>query len=124
MSASRNQSGFSLMEVLVAVLIMSVGLLGLAGLQMLSVKQTSEADRASIAMLHANTIAENYRADDGDWYESTMTQIVKRDLSPEATVSLTEDGDLAEVEIRWPSSREGSGENAEMKSVQVYTRSQ
>jgi len=49
----RKQSGFSLVEVLIALVIMSVGMLGIAGLYV----QTMQAGRTSMLRHHAVTLA-------------------------------------------------------------------
>jgi type IV pilus assembly protein PilV len=49
----RNQRGFSLVEVLIALIIMSVGMLGIAGLYV----QSMQAGRTSVFRHHAVTLA-------------------------------------------------------------------
>lgn len=64
-SASRKrgrQRGFSLIEVLVALVLLSVGLLGLAGLQLASLQNNVNALMRSQAMLGADSILERVRA--------------------------------------------------------------
>ena len=51
--ANRNQQGFSLVEVLIALIIMSVGMLGIAGLYV----QSMQAGRTSLFRHHAVTLA-------------------------------------------------------------------
>ena len=51
--AKRNQRGFSLVEVLIALIIMSVGMLGIAGLYV----QSMQAGRTSLFRHHAVTLA-------------------------------------------------------------------
>jgi type IV pilus assembly protein PilV len=51
--ADRNQRGFSLVEVLIALIIMSVGMLGIAGLYV----QSMQAGRTSLFRHHAVTLA-------------------------------------------------------------------
>lgn len=59
--ASHRQQGATLIEVLVAALILSVGLLGLAGLQVTSVKSNQSAYIRSQATLLAYDIADRMR---------------------------------------------------------------
>jgi type IV pilus assembly protein PilV len=54
--------GFSMLEVMVAVLILSFGLLGLAGLQALSLKSNVSAAQRTIATQLAYDIADRMRA--------------------------------------------------------------
>jgi len=51
--ADKNQRGFSLVEVLIALIIMSVGMLGIAGLYV----QSMQAGRTSVFRHHAVTLA-------------------------------------------------------------------
>lgn len=55
-------SGFTLLEVMIALLIFSVGLLGLAGLQAGSLESNKTADMRSIAVIQAHDMAERIRA--------------------------------------------------------------
>lgn len=54
--SNKNQRGIVLLEALVALLIFSVGILGLIGLQITSVKQASAAEYRSTAVLQANDL--------------------------------------------------------------------
>jgi type IV pilus assembly protein PilV len=54
-------AGFSLLEVLVGLLILAIGLLGLAGLQMISLRQNNDAYLRSQATLMAYDILDRMR---------------------------------------------------------------
>ena len=62
MRVRSREPGFSILEVLVAVLILSVGLLGLAGLQTLSLKSNVSAAQRSIATQLAYDMSDRMRA--------------------------------------------------------------
>lgn len=67
MPVSKNlQSGFSLIELLVAVLILAVGLLGLAELQLTSIKTNAQSDSISVANALAQKVAEDIAAMSAD----------------------------------------------------------
>ena len=58
----QRQKGFSLVEVLVSVVIMSVGILGIAGLQMLSLQQNRSSLFRADALLLGGDILDRMRA--------------------------------------------------------------
>lgn len=65
MKPMRHQSliqGFTLLEVLVALVILSLGLLGLAGLQLRSLQGSSDSFARSQAMILADSMADRMRA--------------------------------------------------------------
>ncbi|MFI4941411.1 MAG: type IV pilus modification protein PilV [Burkholderiales bacterium] len=59
--------GFSLLEVLVALLVIAFGLLGIAGMQALSISNTSVAGFRSIAALQASSMAAAMSANEMYW---------------------------------------------------------
>lgn len=61
-STLRNQAGTTLIEVLITVVLVSVGLLGLAGLQLTSVQNTNSAAERFEATTLARDILERLRA--------------------------------------------------------------
>jgi type IV pilus assembly protein PilV len=67
LSAGRNQRGFSLIEVLVALLVIAFGLLGVAGMQAVSISNTSVAGLRSIAAMQASSIAAAMSSNEGYW---------------------------------------------------------
>lgn len=58
----KRQAGVSLLEVLIAVLVLSVGLLGIAGLQTANIRNTQSAHQRTVAVLLAASMAERIRA--------------------------------------------------------------
>ena len=69
MSASKNtQSGFSMIELLVAVVILAVGLLGLAGLQVTAIKTNSHSQ----GLVAASAVAQMFLEDVSYWPEDDL----------------------------------------------------
>ena len=61
------QAGFSLVEVMVAVLVISIGLLGVAKMQALALSTTGSARLRALASLEAASLASTIRIDRGYW---------------------------------------------------------
>jgi type IV pilus assembly protein PilV len=61
MTPNRTQSGFSLLELLVALVIFSIGLLGIAGLQVVSKQANYESQQRTIASEVAYSLLEDMR---------------------------------------------------------------
>ena len=64
----RQQQGFTLLEVLVTLVIFAFGMLGVAGLQLVSLANMDSAQNRSIASLKASEMAERMRANAGTGY--------------------------------------------------------
>lgn len=62
-TAIRVQRGISLIEVLITVLVLSIGLLGLAGLQLTSLRNSQSAMERSVGVVQTYSIIEAIRAD-------------------------------------------------------------
>jgi type IV pilus assembly protein PilV len=63
----RKSRGFSLVEVLVALIVLSVGLLGIAKMQALAISSTSIASSRSLASIEAASLAASIPANRGFW---------------------------------------------------------
>lgn len=101
----KQESGFSMVEVLVAVLILAVGLLGVAGVQMRSLQQTTNAHVRTQVTLVAQDMAERMRLDQDVPDNATMDGI--RDQlrvmlgDPNAEVAVNLDNNIATITIDW-----------------------
>ena len=62
MQLSRSQQGFNLIEVMVALVVLSIGLLGLAGLQVLGLKYNHQSYERTQATILINDIIDRMRA--------------------------------------------------------------
>ena len=62
MFMKKNTAGFTLIEVLIAVVILSIGLLGMAGIQLQGLRGTTSSNLRSDATILANDIAERIHA--------------------------------------------------------------
>ncbi|HET9108845.1 MAG TPA: type IV pilus modification protein PilV [Steroidobacteraceae bacterium] len=65
--------GFSLIEVLVALIVLSVGLLGIAKMQALALASTSVAGMRSLAAVEADSIADAMHVNRGFWAASNAS---------------------------------------------------
>lgn len=63
----KKQSGFSMLEVLVSLLIILLGALGMAGIQMLSINNTEIARYQSLAALLASSMAAEIQGNKAYW---------------------------------------------------------
>ena len=70
-------AGFSLVEVMVALIVMSVGLLGIAKMRALALSSTTSARIRSIAALEASSLASTMSADRTYWANVTVDPAVK-----------------------------------------------
>ena len=55
----QTEAGFSLIEVLVALVILAIGVLGVAGLQIAALSQSAESNRQGLAALHLQSAADS-----------------------------------------------------------------
>lgn len=65
--ARRHARGFSLMEVMVALVVSTVGLLGLAKMEALALSSTGVASSRSLAAIEASSLAAAMHANPGYW---------------------------------------------------------
>ncbi|WP_166266455.1 type IV pilus modification protein PilV [Marinobacter caseinilyticus] len=138
------QRGLSMIEVLIAMLIFAIGLLGVAGMQSLALKSTNNSNVRSLVNIHAYEIVERMRANMGAvetgqynsvtaisgatnclpsctptnlaaWDADEWLQNLQADI-PGATGSVNYAGGIAAVTINW--TERGLGNDAE---AQTYT---
>lgn len=83
--------GFSLLEVLVAVLVLSIGLLGVAALQALSLRYNHEAYLRGQAVLLAYDMADRMRANSSAFSSTTSTYITATAADNGCTQTATAD---------------------------------
>lgn len=74
--SKKTQSGFSMIEVLVSLLVIGVGILGLSGLQIASVKGTNNAHSRNIATMLSMELGDRMRANPfgvaGGFYDNNV----------------------------------------------------
>jgi type IV pilus assembly protein PilV len=79
--------GFSLVEVLVALIVLSVGLLGIAKMQALALASTSVAGMRALAAVEANSIADSMHVNRGFWAASNASGLVVSIVGSTVTVT-------------------------------------
>jgi type IV pilus assembly protein PilV len=85
-------AGFSLVEVLVALVVISVGLLGVAKMQALALSNTSSARLRSLAAIQASSLATAMHADRAYW---ATIAVVPFTASAQSGVASSADGVLS-----------------------------
>jgi type IV pilus assembly protein PilV len=87
-------SGFSLVEVMVALLVISIGLLGIAKMQALAISTTGSARLRSLGALEAASLASMMRADRAYWASSATTATPLSIVIKGPSISTSSDGNI------------------------------
>lgn len=87
-----SHDGFSLVEVMVALVVISIGLLGIAKMQALALSSTGTAKMRSLASIEAASLATTMRADRNYW--SAIAANLTVNVSAAGAVSSTQDPTL------------------------------
>lgn len=92
--SARHQQGATLVEVLVSILLMSVGLVAMAAMQVNALQYSKTSETRSLATLLANDLADRMRANHPDKqslaaYNATAAYTAPSSLPAEATTSCT-----------------------------------
>jgi type IV pilus assembly protein PilV len=127
------QSGFTLLEVLVTLIILAIGLLGLLNLQIVSLKNNHSALHRTVAIMHAYDILDRIRLNRTANYTVGFdtvisgTDLANQDLTewksnlsvdlPEGNGAITINGDMVDIQVRWNDQRGTSGDNRQTFTV-------
>lgn len=94
-----------MIEVLIAVLILAIGLLGVAGVQVVSMQNTSNANLRTQATIYAQDMAERIRANGNATLEESVVEEwearLQAELGPDASVDIDQNGDVIEIQLQW-----------------------
>lgn len=103
MSSRKLQQGSSLIEVLVAVLVLSVGMVGALRLQSEAVKQNADSRYVTQASLFAQTALEGFAAGKGAWVGQAAWEGTVRTGLPqgEVAVDCASTPNVCNVVISW-----------------------
>jgi type IV pilus assembly protein PilV len=138
----RRQAGIGIIEILVAVLVLSVGLLGLAGLQMRTLRNNQSSLERAVVVAEIHAVADAMRADRINAVENDAYDIALGDAAPTGTTfaetvlaawrnnlmaSLGEgatgavdcDGALCTITIEWNDERGTLGDDAQQVVTEV-----
>jgi type IV pilus assembly protein PilV len=100
--------GFSMLEVLVALLVLSVGLLGLAALQTMGLKFNTQSYQRTQAVLNAYDIIDRIRANPGGVLTGGYDDIGKDDAVPSLPTCPCSPAQMANYDIaQWKNSLTG-----------------
>jgi type IV pilus assembly protein PilV len=140
----RYQSGLSLIEVLITVVLVSIGLLGLAGLQLTSVQNSNSSSERFIATTLAQDILERMRANrnraigpgrvynlamgadpgvggvEGDDLEAWTDAIGAALPSGQGAVAVDDDG-VATVTLQWTDASDKNADDSRAMSLVLST---
>jgi type IV pilus assembly protein PilV len=129
--SARGQRGFSMVEVLVAAVVLSIGMLGLAGLQMRTLRNNQSALERAVAVVETHAIADALRADRvnasngvfdialgaADPSGVTFAAIIvagwrtnlRNELGANATGAIDCNGNLCQITVRWEEHTSAAG---------------
>lgn len=111
------QSGFSLLELLISLLIFAIGFLGVASLQHVSLKITHDSVLQNTAITLTNTLIEKLRVTNGLANLAKWQERVKNEL-PQGKANLVMQGDHYQLTLQWQES-EHSEERSYLQKYDV-----
>lgn len=89
--------GFTLLEVLVAIVILAIGLLGIAGLQLNNLRYSAQSAARAQASLLAEQMAERIRSNPAADYSQAASGTVSNCFTASCTSTQQRDFDLSEM---------------------------
>ncbi|MFO7787299.1 MAG: type IV pilus modification protein PilV [Halospina sp.] len=98
------QRGLSMVEVLVAVVILAIGLLGIASTQLVALEQTNLAERRTTATMLVSEMADRVRANNGDVPDDIPDDLQRRidqGFGADADMVTAMNGDMLEITLQW-----------------------
>lgn len=144
--ARRAVRGAGLIEVLVAVLVMAIGLLGIAAMQATALRNSQSSAEQSMAIVYTYSIMDAMRANRdvalaggynvgmtcappaaGSLAQTDLNEWVRsmqqaQSLGPSACGQIQRNGDMFTVTVRWDDRRATGAAAADNKSIQTRTR--
>jgi type IV pilus assembly protein PilV len=111
-SLANKQTGFSMIELLVAMLVFSIGLLGMASLQVTGMRMTRDAELMGRASLYVSSMADRIRAnpsalvDTADWNQAIKTTL------PQGSGKVTTVNRSHTISVAWLESQDGALKNS------------
>ncbi|MBS8241180.1 type IV pilus modification protein PilV [Marinobacter lipolyticus] len=136
---AHKSAGFTMIEVLVALIILAIGLLGVAGMQALSLKQTSNSNIRSLVTMHAYDLSERMRSEASDvmafekalsadcndcnsdletWHELLLNDVPTASSAIDVTSGAN--STFAEITVNW--TERGIGNDAIAQDYTLYVR--
>ena len=100
----RWQQGLSMVEVLVAVVILAIGLLGIASTQLVALEQTNMAQKRTTATSLVQELADRVRANNGEELGSVPPDLQRRideKLGEDASIETDMSGQVLEITLKW-----------------------
>ena len=113
-SVSSNQHGFSMLELLITLLLFSIGFLGIASLQVQSLRMAGDAELGGRAKLLVHSLADKLRAHRGDVSIAEWQDQVEREL-PRGKGSLEQANRMYTISVEWTESQDSVVDNARKK---------
>ena len=98
------QTGLSMVEVLVAVVILAIGLLGIASTQLVALEQTNLAQKRTTATMLVSEMADRVRANNGAVPASVPADLQRRmddALGSDAAMNMEKNGNMLAVTVSW-----------------------
>lgn len=104
LEVKRSECGLSMIEVLVAVVILAIGLLGIASTQLVALEQTNLSQKRTTATMLVSEMADRVRANGGAIpgdLPSDLARRMEKGLGGGATMEMEKNGDMVEVTVEW-----------------------
>ena len=98
MNMKRRQSGFSLIEAMVALLVIAVGLLGIAGMQALSLNNTTSSRVRAVAAIDASNMA-SYMGANASYWRNLGAGGLSVTVTPSGSAAVLSDATLNSIAV-------------------------
>ena len=112
------QHGMTLLEVLLAMTVLTLGLFGIAALQVRALQMVEDGRRDTQALYLAQAMLERARGTSPEQEQASWQATVREFMGTSVQATARRGADGVEVEIRWPDRQERNG----MRSVLLQGR--